>query len=352
MTTAEPGIRRLHHVAILTRSIERSMDHWVGLLRVERPHNRDVDKPGMKLRTSMVPAGPDADTFIQLIEPEIGPGVAELERHGDGAIFEVAFEVADIEDAAAAYRVREHRPARPARPPYRHDPISSRHPVPGTSTCRWTPTLGPARRSCSLSPQRRAAPNRSSASSRAAWPLVPVVPPVSAPRWSVTWWNPEPGSPSSTSSWRLLRRWQTGLGGPGPEYRIAGDVTDADEVRRVVAEVIATFGTVDIVVNCAGLNRFVAPEAVDDALWRKLLGINLDGPWNVCSAVMPEMIRRRTGRIVNISSAAGVLGIPKAVPYSTAKHGVVGLTRALAVDLGPYEINVNCVAPGTTLTPS
>jgi 3-oxoacyl-[acyl-carrier protein] reductase len=129
------------------------------------------------------------------------------------------------------------------------------------------------------------------------------------------------------------------------------DVTDPGAVRAAVASTIDAFSTVDIVVNCAGLNRFMQPEDVDDATWRRILAINLDGPWNVCSAVIPEMIRRRRGRIVNIGSAAGVLGIPKAVPYSTAKHGIVGLTRSLAVDLGPYNITVNCVAPGTTLTP-
>jgi NAD(P)-dependent dehydrogenase (short-subunit alcohol dehydrogenase family) len=118
-----------------------------------------------------------------------------------------------------------------------------------------------------------------------------------------------------------------------------------------VAAVIDVFGAIDIAVNCAGLNRFAAPETIDDEMWRRLIAINLDGPWNVCSAVMPGMIARRSGRIVNVSSVAGVIGIPKAAPYAAGKHGVVGLTRALAIDLGPHGITVNCVAPGTTLTP-
>jgi NAD(P)-dependent dehydrogenase (short-subunit alcohol dehydrogenase family) len=143
----------------------------------------------------------------------------------------------------------------------------------------------------------------------------------------------------------------TRLGGEAVCRVETTDVTDPDAVRAAVASTIAAFSTVDIAVNCAGLNRFMSPEDVDDATWRRILSINLDGPWNVCSAVIPEMVRRQSGRIVNIGSAAGVLGIPKAVPYSTAKHGIVGLTRSLAVDLGPHNITVNCVAPGTTLTP-
>ena len=105
MTTNDVGIRRLHHVAILTRSIERSVDHYVHLLGVERPEIRAVDRPGLKLRTTMVATGPGADTRIQLIEPEIGPGVEELAKGGDGTLFEVAFEVGDIAAAATAYRV-------------------------------------------------------------------------------------------------------------------------------------------------------------------------------------------------------------------------------------------------------
>ena len=141
------------------------------------------------------------------------------------------------------------------------------------------------------------------------------------------------------------------LGGPERVVAHAADVTDVDAVRGAVNATAGALGPIDIAVNCAGLNRFADIRDVDHELWRRIMAINLDGPWNVCSAVLPGMIKLGRGRIVNIGSAAGVLGIPKALPYSTAKRGIVGLTRSLAVDVGPFGITVNCVAPGTTLTP-
>jgi NAD(P)-dependent dehydrogenase (short-subunit alcohol dehydrogenase family) len=129
------------------------------------------------------------------------------------------------------------------------------------------------------------------------------------------------------------------------------DVTQYAEVRKCVEQAIATFGTVHILVNCAGVNRFSAPEAYSQNDWDKLIAINLSGPWYFCQAVIPEMMKNKYGKIVNIGSAAGVLGIPKAVPYSAAKHGTIGLTRSLAIDLGPHNINVNCVCPATIATP-
>lgn len=129
------------------------------------------------------------------------------------------------------------------------------------------------------------------------------------------------------------------------------DVCDHKAVTETVATIMERLGTIDILVNCAGFNSFSAPTDVTAEQWAKLLAINLDGPWNFCRAVMPELMKKRSGKIINIGSAAGVLGIPKAIPYSVAKHGVVGLTRALAVDLGPYNINVNCICPATVQTP-
>lgn len=129
------------------------------------------------------------------------------------------------------------------------------------------------------------------------------------------------------------------------------DVTDHPMVLAAVGAAAADFGGISAVVNCAGFNRFASPESISPDQWRRILAINLDGPWNVCSAALPELKRHGSGRIVNISSAAGLLGIPKAAHYTSAKHGVIGLTRALAVDLGPDNITVNCICPGTTLTP-
>jgi NAD(P)-dependent dehydrogenase (short-subunit alcohol dehydrogenase family) len=129
------------------------------------------------------------------------------------------------------------------------------------------------------------------------------------------------------------------------------DIRDGQKVQDSVTEVLDRFGTVDILVNCAGFNQFVEVDQVPPELWEKVLSVNLEGSWNFCRAVMGQMIRKRSGKIINIGSAAAVLAIPKALPYVVAKHAVVGLTRALAVDLGPYNINVNCICPGPVQTP-
>lgn len=129
------------------------------------------------------------------------------------------------------------------------------------------------------------------------------------------------------------------------------DVTDRAQIESARRTILDTFGEIDILVNCAGANRFRSCEEVEPELWDRLLRVNLHGTWNYCRAVMGEMIRKGRGKIVNIGSAAGILAIPKAVPYSTAKHGLVGLTRSLALDLAPHRINVNCICPATVDTP-
>ena len=129
------------------------------------------------------------------------------------------------------------------------------------------------------------------------------------------------------------------------------DITDFEPLKAEIEKIMQQFGTVDILVNCAGWNHFVPPDAYSMELWEKIRSTNLDGTWNTCHAVMPEMMRKRSGKIINIGSAAAVRAIPQAASYSIAKHGVVGLTRALSVDLGPYNINVNCICPATIETP-
>jgi 2-hydroxycyclohexanecarboxyl-CoA dehydrogenase len=129
------------------------------------------------------------------------------------------------------------------------------------------------------------------------------------------------------------------------------DVTDQDAVRRAVSAVQGRLGDVTVLVNCAGFNSFSPVENVTDELWATIRSINLDGSWNCARAVVPTMVANRRGRILNISSAAGVRAIPHAVPYSAAKHGILGLTRGLALDLAPHQITVNCICPATVETP-
>jgi NAD(P)-dependent dehydrogenase (short-subunit alcohol dehydrogenase family) len=132
---------------------------------------------------------------------------------------------------------------------------------------------------------------------------------------------------------------------------VNADVTQFEQAQAAAASALNRFGTIDILVNCAGWNQFRPVEEYTLDYWQKIRAINLDGQWNFCTAVMPAMMKQKSGKIVNISSAAGYLGVPNAAPYSTSKLGVIGLTRALAVDLGPHNINVNCICPAAIETP-
>lgn len=103
-------IRRLHHVAILTDDIEAMVSHYVAMLGVGRPTITDVDRPDLRLRTAMVPSGPEATTYLQIIEPRIGAGVRELAEGGNGTLFEIAFEVDDLASVTATLRGQGVRP--------------------------------------------------------------------------------------------------------------------------------------------------------------------------------------------------------------------------------------------------
>lgn len=129
------------------------------------------------------------------------------------------------------------------------------------------------------------------------------------------------------------------------------DVTQVASVEAGFAALRQDIGPPDILVNSAGINEFRDSLNIDPAHWRSVLAVNLDGTWNCCHAAISDMVRHRRGSIVNIGSSAALLAIPHAAPYVTAKHGVVGMTKALAVDLGPYNVRVNCVCPGSVMTP-
>ncbi len=129
------------------------------------------------------------------------------------------------------------------------------------------------------------------------------------------------------------------------------DISDPDQVAVAVEEVLQRFQRIDILVNCAGWNAFMNPDEYSVEYWEKVRSINLDGTWYFSQAVAAPMRQQRQGKIVNIGSSAGILANPHQAPYCVAKHGVVGITRAMAVDLGRHQINVNCVSPTTVETP-
>src|SRR5262245_62094677 len=148
-------------------------------------------------------------------------------------------------------------------------------------------------------------------------------------------------------------------GGPDRHLATVADVTSADQVEAMVATAVAKLGRVDILVNNAGGSGTVGVAAIEDTseeLWDRIVDTNLKGTFLCCRAVVPRMKAQRYGRIVNLSSvsARGIFGplltTGARVPYCAAKAGVEGLTYQLARDLGPWNITVNVIVPGFTLT--
>lgn len=138
----------------------------------------------------------------------------------------------------------------------------------------------------------------------------------------------------------------TEAGGAAAAWAV--DVADAGAVRSVADEIIARFGSLRIVVNNAGISALapIGDDANYPAAWEQNLAVNLTGELNVIRATLPHLRSAGDGRIVNIASTEGLGATAMNSPYVAAKHGVVGLTRGLAVELGREGITVNCVCPG------
>lgn len=126
----------------------------------------------------------------------------------------------------------------------------------------------------------------------------------------------------------------------------AVDVCDSEAVARAVA----TIGDVDVLINNAGISQIKLMTDVTDEEWRAVIDTNLSGAFYVARAVIPAMVRKQSGRIVNIGSMWGKSGASCEAVYSASKAGLRGLTQALAKELGPSGITVNCVEPGVILT--
>lgn len=137
--------------------------------------------------------------------------------------------------------------------------------------------------------------------------------------------------------------------GDAVPYRL--DVTRAEEAETMARFALERFGKIDILVNSAGIFNFVSTDQITPDQWKRIMDVDLNGTFYCCLYVGREMLKRGQGKIVNISSMAGIVGIPNSIGYVASKHGVVGITRALAIDYGKRGVNVNCLCPGTTLTP-
>ena len=128
------------------------------------------------------------------------------------------------------------------------------------------------------------------------------------------------------------------------------DVSSETDVKRMVADTVAEFGRLDVLVNNAAIVPFTAWDDVDFAEWRRIMSVNLDGTFLCCHHAYPVMREAGYGRIVNISSNVVLAGTPNLAHYVASKGGILGFTRALAREIGKYGITVNAVAPGLTET--
>lgn len=128
------------------------------------------------------------------------------------------------------------------------------------------------------------------------------------------------------------------------------DVTDRGAVQAMVAETARRLGPIDILVNNAGIASYGLFVDLDPADWQRVLDVHLSGAFHCAQAVLPEMLQRGWGRIINISSIWGLTGASCEVAYSAAKAALIGFTKALAKEVGPMGVTVNAVAPGAVDT--
>lgn len=129
------------------------------------------------------------------------------------------------------------------------------------------------------------------------------------------------------------------------------DVSDSSSVNNAVAEILRGFGHIDVLVNNAGISLIKPFLDTSEEDWRRMIDVDLTGVFRVTRAIVPSMVSRKSGAVVNVSSVWGVCGASCEVAYSAAKAGVIGFTKALAKELGLSGITVNAVAPGVIDSP-
>ena len=135
---------------------------------------------------------------------------------------------------------------------------------------------------------------------------------------------------------------------PACAYR--ADVKNRNEVEEMTEKIQSDLGTITVLVNNAGISTQRDFRSIDENQWKTMLSTHLDGAFNCTQCVIPRMIERQYGKIINIGSMWGIVGGSCEVHYSTAKAGLIGFTKALAKELAPSGITVNCVCPGVIET--
>ncbi len=136
-----------------------------------------------------------------------------------------------------------------------------------------------------------------------------------------------------------------------PNVKVYGaDVADQQSIMNMVEYTNQVFGGIDVLINNAGISCTGLLQDLSIDEWNRLIAVNLTGTYNLCKAVLPQMISKKAGKIINISSVWGITGASNEVAYSASKAGIIGLTKALAKEVGPSNIQVNSIAPGIIMT--
>lgn len=135
-----------------------------------------------------------------------------------------------------------------------------------------------------------------------------------------------------------------------PVLEVCADLSDPAQAKSMVDNVLEKFCQLDILICCSGLSHVGLLSDIDQENWRRLFGVNVDGMHFCCQAVLPHMIHRKEGCIITVSSMWGQVGASCEVAYSATKGAVIAYTKALAQEVGPSNIRVNCIAPGVIAT--
>ncbi|RYF50943.1 MAG: SDR family oxidoreductase, partial [Cytophagaceae bacterium] len=128
------------------------------------------------------------------------------------------------------------------------------------------------------------------------------------------------------------------------------DITDQQQTEAMAQSAVDAFGQIDILINSAGINIRGAIDELTHAEFSKVMEVNVNGTWLCCRAVTPFMKQAGSGKIINLASTLGLVGLANRTPYTASKGAVVQMTRALALELAPFNVNVNAICPGPFLT--
>jgi 3-hydroxybutyrate dehydrogenase len=147
-----------------------------------------------------------------------------------------------------------------------------------------------------------------------------------------------------------LKQALSALAGHGEAAFVTGDISRQADVQDAFRQARTQFGSIDILINNAGQAVSQRFDKLDEAGWQQMLAVNLGGTFHCMQAALPDMLERQWGRVVNVASTAGLIGYAYVSAYCAAKHGVIGLTRAVALETAKKGVTINAVCPGFTET--